>query len=188
VVREVDGPACACGLAGCLEAVASGSGIARLAQRALDGGAGGSLAGRSQVSATEVYAAAAAGDPVALRITTDAGGHLARAIHELVMTYDLGRVLLGGGVTHAGEAFLRPLHAGLDALRDASPLAREALPADLVTVLPPEADPAGWGAVVLAESAAARGPLGAVRPQRPATSGLPAPPGATTAVAPDGRR
>jgi glucokinase len=172
VVREPGGPPCACGMRGCFEALASGSGIAGIAARAIAAGAGGALARVPAPTARAVYEAAAAGDPLALRITTEAGAHVARAVHELVMTYDLRRVFLGGGVTHAGATFLAPVLATLDELRGASPLAREVLPPDIVTPLPPDADPAAWGAVVLAQTAAGR----------------PAPPGIAPALAQDGRR
>ena len=85
-----------------------------------------------------------------------AGRYVARAVHELVMTYDIRRVVLGGGVTHAGAAFLDPVERALDELRAASELAREALPADVVHLLPPDADAGGWGGVILARSAAGR--------------------------------
>ena len=70
------------------------------------------------------------------------------------MTYDVRRVVLGGGVTGAGETFLAPVLRALDELRAASELAREALPPDVVHLLPPDADAGGWGAVILARSAA----------------------------------
>jgi hypothetical protein len=70
------------------------------------------------------------------------------------MTYDVRRVVLGGGVAGAGETFLRPVLGALDELRSRSELAREALPSDVVHLLPPDADAGGWGAVILARSAA----------------------------------
>ena len=97
---------------------------------------------------------AAAGDALALELAEAAGGWIARAVHELVMTYDVRRVVLGGGVTGAGETFLAPVLRALDELRAASELAREALPPDVVHLLPPDADAGGWGAVILARSAA----------------------------------
>jgi glucokinase len=161
VVTE-DGPMCACGLRGCLEAVASGRGIAAIAEAEVAAGTPTALAPastpasrtRRPVSAADVYAAAATGDPLAMRIVADAGRAIARAIHGLVMSYDVRSVVLGGGVTGAGEAFLAPVTAGLDLLRAASALAREALTHDIVHLLPPDADAGAWGAVVLARDAA----------------------------------
>ena len=156
VVLEPGRPRCACGLRGCFEALASGRGIGELAEAAIDAGEATSLAGHRPATAVDVYREAVAGDAVARRIVEAAGRHVARAIHELVMTYDVRRVVLGGGVTHAGAPFLDPVTRALDELRAASELAREALPADVVHLLPPDADAGGWGGVILARSAARR--------------------------------
>ena len=156
VVLEPDGPRCACGLRGCFEALASGRGIGELAEAAIDRGEATSLAAHRPATAVHVYREAAAGDRVARRIVETAGRYVARAVHELVMTYDIRRVVLGGGVTHAGPTFLEPVAGALDELRAASELAREALPADVVHLLPPDADAGGWGGVILARLAAGR--------------------------------
>jgi len=62
-VLDPDGPVCSCGRRGCLEALASGTAIAREAQRC-------ALPPRS--SARDVAEAAASGDPVAVGIWTSA--------------------------------------------------------------------------------------------------------------------
>jgi glucokinase len=154
VVLDPTGPACPCGLRGCFEAVASGRAVGRQAEADLDAGATSSLRDHRPVSAVDVYREAASGDELALRIADTAGRWVARAVHELVMTYDVRRVVLGGGVSGAGETFLAPVLRALDELRAASELAREALPLDVVHLLPPDADAGGWGAVILARSAA----------------------------------
>ena len=120
-------------------------------------------------NAVDVYHAAAGGDPLAIEIAETVGRRLAWAVHLLVMTYDLQTVFLGGGVTGAGALFRDPVLEGLDALRDRSPLAREALGPDVVRVLPPDADAGAWGAVVLARTAA--GPV-----HQPPISGEPSRP------------
>ena len=58
------------------------------------------------------------------------------------MTYDVQRVVVGGGVSHAGPAVRGPLRRELERLRAGSDLAGELLPADIVDVLPPEPKPA----------------------------------------------
>ena len=108
----------------------------------------------SPINASEVFLAAAAGDPVAGEIAAEAGRHLAWAVHLLVMTYDVEVVALGGGVAGAGDAFLDPILRSLDALRDASELAREVLRPGVVHLLPAGADAGAWGAVALARAAA----------------------------------
>jgi glucokinase len=136
-IVDRDGPRCVCGQQGCLEAFAAGPSIAKRAGRA---------------SAKEVYEAAAAGDPAANELIDDVGRRLAWAIHTLVMTYDVQRVVVGGGVSHAGQSFERPLRRELDRLRAASSMAGELLPADIVDVLPPEAEAGAWGAVAVART------------------------------------
>ncbi len=152
------GPTCACGLRGCLEALAAGPAVARRAAAGLAAGRPSSLRSRSgePPTAADVYAAASAGDPLAIEIATEVGGHVARAVHQLVMAYDVEVVVLGGGVAGAGDAFLDPILRALDALRDASPLAREVLRPGIVHLLPPGSDAGTWGALTLARASSGR--------------------------------
>lgn len=142
VIVDATGPRCVCGQQGCLEAFASGPAIAR---RAIAHGA-------NVRSAVEVYEAAAAGDPIATELVDDVGRRLAWAVHTLVMAYDVERVVVGGGVSHAGQSFERPLRRGLARLRAVSDPASELLPADIVDLVPPEAEAGAWGAVEVARS------------------------------------
>ena len=93
-------PPLPCGQLGCLEAFASGPSIAR----------------RRRQTAREVYQAAAAGDRPP-ELVDDVGRRLAWAVHTLVMTYDVQRVVVGGGVSHAGSPFEAPLRRELERLR-----------------------------------------------------------------------
>jgi glucokinase len=154
IVVDATGPSCPCGLRGCLETLAAGPGIARRAAEALAAGGRSSLAGVEPLDAADVYEAAADGDPLALGIVDDVGTLLARAVHVLVMAYDVEVVAVGGGVARAGDAFLNPLLRALDGLRDASPLARELLVPGVVHLLP-AADTGAWGGIALARSASA---------------------------------
>ena len=154
VVVSPSGPVCPCGLRGCLETIAAGPAVARQAAEAIAAGRPSSLA-LDGLTASAVYKAAAAGDPVASDVAATTGAHLARAIHELVMAYDVEVVVLGGGVAGAGRAFLDPILVALDSMREASLLAREVLRPDVVHLLPADADAGAWGAVVLARTAAA---------------------------------
>ena len=153
VVLDPTGPLCPCGLRGCFETLASGPAIARQAETALAAGRPSSLVGSRPLTAVDVFNHAAAGDPLAFELVEAVGGWVARAVHELVMAFDVRRVALGGGVAAAGQTFLAPIVRGLDSLRVASPLAREALPPDVVVVLGAEAEAGPWGALILARSA-----------------------------------
>ncbi|HSL32511.1 MAG TPA: ROK family protein [Candidatus Limnocylindrales bacterium] len=150
VVVDADGARCPCGLRGCLEAIAAGPAVARAASEALAAGRGSSLAAEAEVDAVAVYRAATAGDDLALEVVGRAGRALARAIHALVMTYDVERVVLGGGVSGAGAAFAGPILAELAAMRAASELAAEMLPEDFVAISPDGPDAGVWGGVSIA--------------------------------------
>ncbi len=141
VVADPDGPACACGLRGCLESVASGPAIARQARAAgLD------------LDAPGLYAAAASGDQKASEVATSVGRHLARAIRGLVLTYGIGDVVIGGGVAGAGRPFLDPILAALDEERAASDLVAGRVRPGAVRLLPADSDAGAWGAVTVARA------------------------------------
>jgi predicted NBD/HSP70 family sugar kinase len=106
-----------------------------------------------ELTAVDVYAAAAAGDALATDLVEQVGRQLAWAIHLLVLAYDVDRVVLGGGVSHAGETFMAPIRRELDRLRAASPIAGELLPVDVVEPLPVGADAGVLGAVAIAQQA-----------------------------------
>jgi glucokinase len=149
------GERCDCGQRGCLEAEASGLAIGRRAAAGLRDGRETALRELpgSSISAREVYTAAAQGDPLGLEIADHVGRVLALAVHWLVMTCDVERVFIGGGVSHAGEAFARPLRSAFEALRAVSTTARGLVPADVVEILPMDAEPGVWGAVAIAAEA-----------------------------------
>ena len=158
VIIEPDGPRCACGNRGCFETVAAGPAILN---RTLEGWAArrnGSVdapshatsATTTKTGADAAFAAAASGDPVAADAIERAGRAIAWGIHLLALAYDVNRIVIGGGVSHAGEAFMAPIRRELDRYRAASPLAAEILLPDLVQLLPAGADAGAWGAVTVA--------------------------------------
>jgi glucokinase len=113
VVVEPDGPVCACGGRGCLEAIASGPNTVR---HALDDG----WRPRPGVVADGVAlaAAAAAGDEVALRNVARAGMAVGTAIASCASLLDLEVAAIVGGFSQSGPSFWEPLqqafaaHAG----------------------------------------------------------------------------
>jgi glucokinase len=153
IIVEPDGVICPCGQRGCLETVASGPAIARRAAAAAATG-GTTLSSRRELTAKTVYDAARAGDGVAVAIAGETGRVLARALAGLILTCDLERVLLGGGVAAAGQVFLRPILAELELMRADSPLLTELVPAGSVRLLPPHFDAVAWGGVSLARATA----------------------------------
>jgi glucokinase len=145
------GPPCPCGLRGCLETVAAGPAVARMAREALAGGES-SVLRADDVGPDAVYRAAAGGDPLAVGIAERVGVHLAHAIRSLVLLYGVDRVVIGGGMSRAGEPFLRPILDELDREQAASPLISHAFTPNPVELLPPDSDAGAWGAVVVARA------------------------------------
>lgn len=153
VVVDPEGAPCACGNRGCLETVAAGPALVR---RTLAGwaarGNGHAIAAEAapEAGAEAVFAAAATGDPVARDVVEASGRAVAWGIHLLALAYDVERIVIGGGVSHAGEPFMAPVRRELDRFRAVSPLAAEILQPNLVQLLPAGADAGAWGAVTIA--------------------------------------
>ncbi|MEZ0241160.1 MAG: hypothetical protein ACAH65_10215, partial [Chloroflexota bacterium] len=84
---------------------------------------------------------------------------IAWGIHLLALAYDVERIVIGGGVSHAGESFMTPVSRELDRYRASSPLAAEILLPDLVQLLPAGADAGAWGAVTIARESIGLAPV-----------------------------
>lgn len=102
---------CMCGNSGCLEALASGRGIAVAARQRLSLGEDSTLAGDfrddpESITAQAVAQAASAGDELAQDILQSAAHYLGLGIVTLVNLFDPSYIVIGGGVASAGEAFL----------------------------------------------------------------------------------
>jgi len=103
---DEDGPLCACGNKGCLEALASGSAIAATAQRELARAPGSSLLASTRITAETVAAAARQGDTLAIGIYERMGAVLGIGISNLINTFNPQRIVLGGRVAKASDLFL----------------------------------------------------------------------------------
>jgi glucokinase len=109
-----DGPACGCGKRGCLEAVASGSGIAsRLRERfeALSPRLKEAAGSPERISAEHLFDAVRAGDPVAKGFLDETIVLLARGIANLVFILNPEMVILGTIAHHTGDLLMAPLDA-----------------------------------------------------------------------------
>jgi glucokinase len=104
-----NGPACTCGRRGCLEAVAAGPAIAARARQALEAGAESALAAvpDSELTAKHVAELASA-DPLARQIMTEVGERLGVAVAAAVNLVNPDIVVIGGGVSQAGDILLDP--------------------------------------------------------------------------------
>jgi glucokinase len=91
------------------------------------------------ITAADVSAAAAAGDPLAARIWDETIDLLGAAVTDLVNVFEPDLVVLGGGVTRAGAMLLDPIRAlvAREAMPPAAGAARVALAGlgDLVGVV-----------------------------------------------------
>lgn len=100
------GPLCGCGAHGCVEGVASGSGLARRLDVALSQGAATSL--RPGSTAVEIAAAARAGDPLAVELFRTAGAAVGRGIASAAAVLDLELVVIGGSISLRAWDLLGP--------------------------------------------------------------------------------
>ena len=67
-----------------------------------------------------------------------------------MMTYDVERIVFGGGVAAAGAAFLHPIQQAIGSMRRRSALAHTLLTPDLLQLVPAGYDAGPWGAITLA--------------------------------------
>jgi len=117
VTVDVEGPRCDCGNYGCLETLASGPAIARQAARRIKAGNPSLLAewglDPDSITAQDVARAALAGDALSRQVFAEAGTYLGIAIANLAKTLNPAQILIGGGVSQAGDLLLEPLRRSL---------------------------------------------------------------------------
>ncbi|NPV91649.1 MAG: ROK family protein [Firmicutes bacterium] len=119
VVVEPGGPVCSLGHPGCLEAMASGLAIARIAKEEVRRGRADSLLPYADgdpelLTAQVVGTAVADGNPLAQEILTRAGTYLGIGIASVINILNPEVVVIGGGVARMGEAFLAPIQRELE--------------------------------------------------------------------------
>jgi len=105
-----NGPRCLCGERGCLEAIASGTGLAWRAQELVGAGEAPGLERikreRGELDADEIADAARSGDGDAGRLFDEAGLYLGVALANYINIFNPEMIVLGGGVvTGAGDLF-----------------------------------------------------------------------------------
>jgi glucokinase len=108
-----EGPLCGCGQRGHLEAVASGTAIARYVAEKIALGYPTRLAALPSPTAKDVSAAAEQGDELAIRALHHAGTYIGYALADFLHMLNPAIVILGGGVSRAGAALIEPLKAAL---------------------------------------------------------------------------
>ena len=108
VIVDFAGDPCACGSRGCVEAYSSGPSMTRWAVaegwRPEDG---------QQASGVSLAASARDGDAIALRAFERGARALAAGITSTAAVADLDLVVLGGGISAAGDVIFAPLRSAL---------------------------------------------------------------------------
>ena len=125
-----DGPTCACGNAGCLEAYFSGAALARDAAAEARAGRSVFLAERlaqaGELTAVDVSAAVAAGDATALRLVREGGRRVGQVLAGLISFFNPALVVIAGGVAGLGHVLLAEIRSVV--YRRSAPLATGNLP------------------------------------------------------------
>jgi len=110
-----DGIPCGCGQRGCIESYASGTALLRTANELVDSGVPEAQrlsqlkAEAGKLTGAEVYQALVERDPGALKLLEELAGWLGQAIASLSAILDPEIVVIGGGVSQAGELLLAPI-------------------------------------------------------------------------------
>jgi glucokinase len=118
IVVEEDGPPCQgnCPNHGCVEALASGTAIAKAGKAAAEsdpGSALGKALAAGPITGKTVTELALAGDGPAREIVAEAGRHLGVALSSLANIFDPDVFVIGGGVSVVGDLLLDPACAEL---------------------------------------------------------------------------
>jgi glucokinase len=108
-----DGPLCSCGQRGHLEAIASGTAIARYTNEKIAAGQTSSLAGDTHITAREVAAAARQGDELSLEAFSYAGKYLGQAVADYLHIFNPSILVFGGGVSQSGSILFDPMKRSL---------------------------------------------------------------------------
>ena len=108
------GAPCNCGKTGCLETVASATGVVRLAIKALETATTPSVlreaySDNETITAKMIFDAAKAQDELALQIVNELAFHLGLALANLANGLNPEKIVIGGGVSKAGDTLLNPL-------------------------------------------------------------------------------
>ena len=97
-----NGPLCPCGKRGCLEALASGTSLARMGCERYK---------EDALTAHDICARARSGDPIAQGIIADVALYMGIGLANLLHTLNLERIVLGTLAVHAADLLLEPIRA-----------------------------------------------------------------------------
>lgn len=135
---DPQGPPCHCGQRGCLETMASGSGIAHQWR----------VARSDPPPKARALMDLATTDPLARTIADRLIWAVASAVRAIVLSLDVPTVVLGGGVTRLGDQLVSPVRALLETWEESSPFLASLGPGARVRLLDHKAPVAAVGAAL----------------------------------------
>ncbi len=111
---DFNGPTCGCGNRGCLEAFASGSAIAAMGAKAVMQGLTTRIGEMvdydlNRITPQVICEAARSGDAIAKDIYEQAGKYIGIAVSNVLVSVGPRKVVIGGGVSQAGDLLLDPI-------------------------------------------------------------------------------
>ncbi|AKD05101.1 ROK family transcriptional regulator [Pontibacter korlensis] len=114
-----NGALCHCGKRGCLETVASGISLARIAQEGIKAGQKSLLSSLSeqeleQLEPQHIIEAARQGDQFAINLISETGVYLGKGIAILIQLFNPELVILGGKIAEAGQLITAPIQQSIN--------------------------------------------------------------------------
>ncbi|MCS7248972.1 MAG: ROK family protein [Anaerolineales bacterium] len=113
---DLDGLICPCGRRGCWEMYVSATALERRAAEVVESEARPTHLGK-QPTAQQVVAAAQDGDALATELLNELAGYLAVGLIDLANLFAPPLLVIGGGLSRAGELLLAPARQQMNALR-----------------------------------------------------------------------
>lgn len=114
------GAQCNCGKKGCLETVASATGIVRIGKEKIE--AAKDISGElitlyrenGSITAKDIFDCARRGDRIATEVIEEVGFYLGLALANIANTLNPEKIVLGGGVSKAGAILLDPVRENFE--------------------------------------------------------------------------
>jgi glucokinase-like ROK family protein len=113
-IIDLNGPRCTCGNYGCLQTLAAHEGIKHLVRKEISLGKRTKIlelinGNTNDINGKIVHEAAMQGDAVAIQVLETVGRYLGIACTNLINLINPKRILIGGGISKAGDWILQPL-------------------------------------------------------------------------------
>ena len=118
MVVEPLGRECGCGQRGCIETIASATGIVRTTRERMESDTQSTLnkvmKKKGEITCEDIFNAAAKGDTLANEIVDNACDYLGLACVNLTRVFDPQMIIFGGGVTKAGKDLLERIQKSFE--------------------------------------------------------------------------